>query len=117
MAITWNNITLKVLVGTFRPGIPSASVNEIPLIPDAADLDAVATVLQQGSTGRKRVSGKLYLSSMTDYNTLVTAWLAGTTGTLADDDTLNATYMIESLGEPEYQQINVIFANIVFVEV
>ncbi|MEA1961286.1 MAG: hypothetical protein U9N81_08470 [Bacillota bacterium] len=110
--------TLKVIIGSWRPGIPSANVSEIALLPDPADLAKAASVIQQGSCLRNRVKGKLYVSSMTDYNFFVTAMLAGTSATLNDTDVdLSGSYMIESLGEPEYKQSDVIFFEITFVEV
>ena len=117
MPITWGTTSLKVLVGSWRPSVHSEQLTEVALIPDAHSFSAVCSVLQQGGTLRKRVKGKLYVSSMTDYQAFVTAKLTGTAATLADSDTLNASYMIESLGEPDYKQDNVIFFDITFVEV
>ncbi len=117
MAKTWNGTALQVLHGSWRPGIPSNHINEIALIPDAADLSAQASVIQQGGRLRKRVKAKLYVTGMTAYNNFVNYYLAGTSGTLADGDTLNGSYMIESMGEPEYINDSAVFFDIVFVEV
>ncbi|MGE5390910.1 MAG: hypothetical protein ACM3PE_07585 [Deltaproteobacteria bacterium] len=117
MAKTWNGTTLQVLHGSWRPGIPSTHINEIALIPDALDLSAKASVVQQGGRLRQRVKAKLYVTSMTAYNGFLNSYLAGTSGTLADGDTLNGSYMIESMGEPEYINDVVVFFDIVFVEV
>lgn len=118
MAITWNSITLKVLVSSdWNPGTPSTNITEIPLLPDPNNPGAIASVIQQGPTLRNRAKGRIYLSSMDDYNTLATAWKSGTTATLNDGNTLNATYMIETLGPAVYKQSDVIFADISLVEV
>lgn len=115
---TWNSITLKFLVNSeFTPGTPGATISEIPILPDPDDLDAVASVLQQGPSLRDRVSGKCYVSSMTDYQTLKTAYKSGTTATLAIGAFINATYMISHLGAPRYVQSDYIDFDIEFVEV
>lgn len=117
MAITWGSTTIKVQVGTWKPGILPAVFQEIQLIPDATNLTVVASVLQQGGRPRRRATGRVYVSSMTAYEALVTSYLTGTAQTLADGDSVNASYMIESIGEPEYKQNNAIFFDIAFVEV
>lgn len=96
----------------------SGPLTEIALLPDPDALSTVSTVLQQQGRGRMRVKGKLYVSSMTDFDAFVTDLNAGTNRTLTITDTnIAATYMIESLGEPEFIQSNAVFFDIVFVEV
>lgn len=118
MASTWGSTALKILIGTLRPGAIPANVIEVPLLPDSTDIDAIASVLQQTGTLRKRVKGKLYVSAIASYTAYVTDYRAGTTRTLTIDDTgIAATYMIESLGEPEFIQSDAIFFDICWVEV
>lgn len=117
MAFSWGTTTLNVLVGSWKPGVHAEQLTEIPLIPDAENISAVCSILQQGGRLRKRIKAKLYVTSMTEYEAFISAKLAGTAAILTDADTLNASYMIEALGEPDYKQDNVIFFDITFVEV
>lgn len=116
MAITWGSTTLSVQAGTWSPLQGSSSLNEVELIPDPNNLDAICTVLQQGGRKRRRVSGVIMLTSMTDYNTLLGDMDNATTRTLDDDDTVNASYYIESLGAPNNPFSGYITADITFVE-
>ena len=116
MTITWGSTTLSVQIGTWSPSQGSTPFSEIELIPDPANLDAVCTVLQQSGRKRRRVSGNIILTSMTNYNTLLDDMDDGTALTLADGDTVNATYYIESLGSPTIHFSGHITADITFVE-
>lgn len=104
MDIEFNNTAIKMLIrGNYNPEIPNTQVEEIALLPDRTNLSAIASVLQQGSTLRKRISGKAYVESLSDYQTLRGYWESGTTGTY-DDGEVNATYMIAFMsGAEKYQ--------------
>lgn len=117
MAITWGDITLKILFGTWQPGIHPNVMTEIPLLPDANNMSAVSSVIQQSGKLRRRIQGKLFVTSMTAYDAFVASYLAGTTATLNDGDSINGTYMIESVGAAEYRHNNAVFFDITFVEV
>ena len=102
---TFNGTTLKMLVkGNYNPEIPNTQVEETALLPDRTNLSAIASTLQQGSSLRKRISGKAFVSSLNDYRTLRTYWLNGTTGTYSDGADINDTYMIAFMsGAEKYQ--------------
>lgn len=117
MAITWNSITLKVLVeAEWNPSIPNGGVTESALLPLSTDLDATASVIQGKPTQRDRAAGKLYVATMAEYTTLKGHYKSQTTGTLADGDGLSGTYMISNLGPANYIQANCIKFDIEFVE-
>lgn len=118
MAFTWGSTSLKIRVGTLRHGCMAGPLTEAPLLPDSTDLSAVSTVLQQAGRGRNRVKAVLYVSSYSDFDAFVTDMNAGTQRTLTIENTsIAGTYLIESVGEPDYRQSNVIFFEIAFVEV
>ena len=118
MASTWGSTALKILVGTLRHNVQPAPLTEVQLLPDAADLSAVSTVIQQQGRGRRRIKAKLYVTSSGAYDSFVTDLNAGTSRTLTIGDAVTGeTYMIEELGEPEFVQNNVIFFDIVWLEV
>jgi hypothetical protein len=118
MASTWGSTALKILVGTLKPNVMEAPLTEAQLLPDPAALGTICTVVQQQGRGRKRVKAKLYVSSVAAYESFVTDLNAGTSRTLTIGDAVTAaTYMIESLGEPEFIQANAIFFDIVWLEV
>jgi len=56
------------------------------------------------------------LTSMTNYNTLSNDMIAGTSRTLADGDTVNASYIIYDIGDAKPNNGGLIFADIVFIE-
>ena len=114
--IYWGSTELAVLAGTWSPSQTASSITEIELLPDPSDLTAVSTILQQSGRKRRRVSGNLKLSSMTDYNDLLNDMDYGNSQTLDDNDTVNGTYYIESLEAPNYQFEGYITAQITFVE-
>lgn len=115
--ITWGSTTLSIAAGTWSPSRLKSSIEEIQLLPDPAAPTAVCTVLQQNGRLRKRIKGKLILTSMTAYNTLQADEIAGTSRTLADGYTVNASYIIEDLGDPADNSAGTIFADVTFVEV
>lgn len=118
MASTWGSTALKILVGSLRHNVQPAPLTEVQLLPDPAALTSVSSVVQQQGRGRKRVKAKLYVSAYGDYDTYASDLNAGTSRTLTIDDTgIAATYLIESLGEPEFIQSDVIFFDIAWLEV
>ena len=118
MASTWGSTALKILVGTLKHNIQPAPLTEVQLLPDPAALSDISTVVQQQGRGRKRVKAKLHVSAYGDYDAYVTDLNAGTSRTLTIDNTgISATYMIESLGEPEFIQANAVFFDITWLEV
>lgn len=118
ITITWNSITLKVLVGSeFNPYTPQTTISEIPLLPDTADLDAIASVIQQGPTLRNRFRGKCYVSAIGDYETLKGHLASGTTGTLVAGSFINATYTISYIGPARYVQSDYIDFDLELLEV
>lgn len=118
MADTWGSISLKIIYKTLRHAVIAPPLTEVQLLPDPAALSTISTVVQQAGRGRLRVRAKLYVSAYGDYDAYVTDINAGTSRTLTIDDTgVAGTYMIESLGEPEFIQANVIFFDITFMEV
>lgn len=118
MADTWGSTALKILVGTLRHSVMAAPLVEVPLLPDPAALSTISTVVQQQGRGRKRVKAKLYATAYGGYDTFETDMNAGTARTLTIDNSgIAASYMIESLGEPEFIQSNAIFFDITWLEV
>jgi len=118
MASTWGATALKILVDTMRHAVIAPPLTEVQLLPDPAALSTISTVVQQAGRGRLRVRAKLYVSAYGDYDAYVTDINAGTSRTLTIDDTgIADTYMIESLGEPEFIQSDAIFFDIVWLEV
>ncbi|MDD3895069.1 MAG: hypothetical protein PHU36_08650 [Syntrophomonadaceae bacterium] len=115
---TWNGTEIKILVDTMRPGFTSGPLTEIPLLPDPTNLSAVSTVIQQQGRKRKRVKGKLYVETMSEFDAFEDDMNAGTEATLdIDGTTINGTYMIEFLGEPEYMQDDCVFFDVTWIEV
>jgi len=118
VASTWGSTALKILIGSLKPGVTSSSLTEVDLLPDPANLSAVSTVIQQQGRKRRRVKAKLYVPSVSAYDSFVADLNAGTEATLALDDTgISDTYMIESLGDPEFIQSNAVFFDITWLEV
>ena len=114
----WGNTTLKILVDSLRPGHTPGSLTEIALLPDPANLGSISTVVQQQGRKRKRVRAKLYVASMSEYDALVYDMNLGIQKMLSiDDTTVNAIYVIEEVGEPEFIQNNVTFFDVTWVEV
>jgi len=116
MAITWGSTALSVVYGTWSPSQSAAQLVETLLLPDPDNLGAVCSVLQQQGRKRRRVSGTLMLDSMGDYEDLMDDKEDGTSRTLDDDDTVNASHYIESLGAPTLEAPGLIKAAITFVE-
>jgi len=118
MASTWGSISLKIIYKTLRHSVIAPPLTEVQLLPDPAALSSISTVVQQQGRGRLRVKAKLYVSAYGDYDAYVTDLNAGTSRTLTIDNTgISATYMIESLGEPEFIQPDAIFFDITWLEV
>lgn len=115
---TWGGTTLKILIGTLKPGIAIQTLTEIPLLPDPTALSAISTVIQQQGKKRNRVKAKLYVDSSTAYDAFVSDMNLGTEATLTITDTgIAETYVVESLGEPEFIQDNCVFFDVTWVEV
>ena len=49
MAFKWGDTNLYILKDTYTPPWAEATIHEIQLAPDPANIDAVSTVLQQGA--------------------------------------------------------------------
>ena len=114
--ITWGSTTLNVLAGTWSPSQSKTQIKETELLPDPSDPDAIATVLHQGPRTRRRASGTLRFSAMSEYNALLADKDAATARTLDDDDTVDNTYYIESLGAAKVLTSELIMAVVTFVE-
>lgn len=118
MASTWGGTTLKILIGTLKPGVTSGPLTEVDLLPNPANLSAVSTVIQQQGRKRSRVKVKLYVTSITAYEALVDDLNLGREAALVIEDAgINGTYIIESLGEPEFIQSNAAFFDATWMEV
>lgn len=116
-ASTWGGSTIKIVAGSLRPNIVPDTIVEIPLSPDPANITAICSDLQQQGRKRMQQKVKLYFATMAEYNALATDAIAGTVKTLADSVSgLDASYVIWSLGEPELQQDNAIWADVTFLE-
>jgi len=116
MALTWGGTPLKIVFGSFKPNISSPQLVEVALLPTAGNLSFVTSVLQQRGRARKRAKGQVYVTSIDDYNALLSDYQNGTGRTLAGLGVTSATYYIESLGDPLYKEPAMILFDIVFVE-
>lgn len=116
MIISWGGTFLSVAIGTWSPSQSGPVLSEVELLPNPDNLTAVCTVLQQNGRKRSRVSASLKLSAMSEYNALRDDMLSCTPRILADGDTVNGTYYIETLGNPAIHFDGYITADITFVE-
>lgn len=114
---TWGTTDIKIIWGSLRPNVTQPTIVEIPLSPDPANISAISTVLQQQGRKRLRQTMRLYFTSVTDYNSMVTDHHAGTIRTLTETMSgLSASVAIESMGEPEFVQGDCVFVDVTFVE-
>ena len=117
MAKTWGSETLNILVGSLKTGGASGSLTETPLLANPSALNAISTVIQQQGRKRRKVNARLYVPAIADYEDFGADMDAGTKRTLTIDLTnTSGTYMIESLGDPEFIPHDIIFFDIVWVE-
>jgi hypothetical protein len=116
MAITWGGSALTVLAGTWSPSQGAPVMTEIQLLPNASTPTTVATVLQQAGRKRRKVKATLKLANMTAYNSLLSDMESGTSRTLADGDTVNASYVITDLGDAKALPLSFVTATIEFME-
>lgn len=116
-ASNWGGSTIKIVAGSLRPNIVQDSIVEIPLSPDPANITAICSDLQQQGRKRMQQKVKLYFASLAEYDALVTDAIAGTVRTLADSVSgVSGSYLIWSLGEPELQQDDAVWADVTFLE-
>lgn len=113
--ITWGGSVLNILAGSWSPSRSSPVVNEVQLLPNPASPTAVASVLQQGGRMRHKARGTVKLVSMAAYNALLSDLEGGTVRTLADGDTINASFIITDLGDPKII-LSIITADVTFTE-
>jgi hypothetical protein len=120
---TWNNYKwgsteLKILVGSAKIDAKPSPLVEIEVLPDPNALGDIATVIQQKGRRRAKVRARLIVTSMSEYNAFVTDMDAGTTRLLVIEITgTSGNHKIESVGEPEYKRHDMIFFDVVWIEV
>ena len=115
---TWNGLTLKIRVGTYRPPRADAGLWTGKLIPPTTGTDH-AEVIQQGARERKRLSFQGIADSLSDYDTLHDAWIAQDTDDFTGPAVTSFRCRIWSLSPPEYFGLATdegVFYDIVFIE-
>jgi hypothetical protein len=114
---SWGGSDLQIVVGSIKAG-GSATLGETPILPNPASLSTVSTILQQQGRKRRRAGAKLYADNISDYNSYKSAMDACTTGTLSIDPAgVSGTYLVESVGDPEFVQWDMIFFDVTWLEV
>ena len=103
-----------ILIKTYKPGIFAPAITEVEILPNAADVTQLSTVIQQKGSPRRRVRGRIYVTSISGYDEYVSDYKAGTTGPL---DFVTGNYMIEDLSDPTYVQDDCIFFECGWIEV
>jgi hypothetical protein len=120
---TWNNYKwgsteLKIVVGTAKTDAKPTPLVEIEVLPDPAALGNIATVIQQKGRRRAKSRARLVVASMSNYNAFVTDMDAGTTALLVIEVlAVSGNHKIESVGEPEFKRHDMIFFDVVWIEV
>jgi len=103
-----------ILIKTYKPGIMPAAIVETDILPNGSDFSAISSVIQQKGRPRKRVRGRIYVSTISDYEDYIDDYVAGTTGSI---DFVSGTFMIEDLSDPTYMQGDCIFFECGWIEV
>jgi hypothetical protein len=120
---TWNNYKwgsteLKIIVGTTKTDSKPSPLTETQVLPNPAALTDIATVIQQQGRKRARSRARLVVASMSEYNAFVTDMDAGTTRLLVIEVlSVSGNHKIESVGEEEFKRHDMIFFDIVWIEV
>lgn len=99
MAFKWGNTELYIIKDTYNPPWAEATINEIALLPDPADLSAVSTVIQQGGRKRQTVSFSTYVKSYSVYTDMLADCMACIERTFTGADGHSATMIISSLSQ------------------
>ena len=99
MAFQWGGTDLYVVPDTYTPPWDEVVINEIALLPDPADLNAVSTVLQQGGRKRQTVSFSTYTKEYSVYTAMQADCRAGTSRTFTGADSYSATMIISSISQ------------------
>jgi len=99
MAFKWGSTDLYVLRDTYNPPWAEVTINEIALLPDPANLNAVSTVLQQGGRKRQIVTLSTYVKTYSVYTAMLADCMAGTQRTFTGADGYSATMIISSLSQ------------------
>lgn len=99
MAFSWGDTNLYILRDSYMPPWAEASILEIPLAPDPANIDAVSTVLQQQGRKRQTVSFSTYTKDYSVYTSMQADYLAGTVRTFTGSDGYSASMIIFSLSQ------------------
>jgi hypothetical protein len=120
---TWNNYKwgsteLKIVVGTAKTDAKPSPLTETQVLPNPAALGDIATVIQQKGRTRARSRARLVVASMSEYNAFVTDMDAGTTRLLIIEVlSVSGNHKIESVGEEEFKRHDMIFFDVVWIEV
>ena len=109
------NVNIKAN-NTYRPPEARVTINEINLLPDPSFPTTPSTVLQQGGTGRKRVSWEGWVTSVDAYNALQDDKIAGTERTFTGPSGETLTGYIEFLQIIGYTVLDFLEYSIVIVE-
>jgi len=99
MSFTWGSTDFYVIPDTYNPPWAEVPINEIALLPDPANLNAVSTVLQQGGRKRQIVTLSTYVKSYSTYEDMLADSMAGTQRTFTGADGYSATMIISSLSQ------------------
>lgn len=99
---TWGATTVNITPGTYEPPTARVRTNEIAILPDPADLSAVASILQSGGRDRKRVRFQGHVTTLAAYNSFETDKLAATERTFTGPDAETLTGIIEFLEVVDY---------------
>lgn len=118
MAKKWGAISLQILVGSLTTGSAPASITENEILPDPNALDELSTIIQQQGKKRDRVKARLCVSTMAEYKVFGVDSAKGTNRELIIDITnTEGTYMIETIGDPEFVRHDMIFFDVAWLEV
>ena len=114
----WGSTDLQIVVGSVVAGTPPAPLTKSKLLPNPADLSAKTVVVQQQGRDLGTVKARLCVDTNTKYRAFGTDNVNGTSATLKIQVAgINGTYMVESVGEPEYVRHDMIFFDVTWLEV
>jgi hypothetical protein len=99
MSFSWGSTDLYVIPDTYNPPWAEVTINEIALLPDPADLNAVSTVLQQGGRKRQIVTLSTYVKTYSTYTAMLADCMAGTQRTFTGADSYSATMIISNISQ------------------
>lgn len=118
MPNTWGSTDLQIVVNTAKPAGISGILVENELIPSPTNLNAISSVVQQKGRKRRQVKARICVESMDDYWDFIDDADDGTEATLVIDVlSVNATYMIASVGEPDFVFWDQVYFDVTWMEV